>query len=93
VNQPCPVPGDVFVDVRICSVDLPGHAPFEQKDICNSILTVCVYREGLQQDGLPFVLGEKNEWLREIAKVDCATPFTATDEILAMIPSGLEDVA
>jgi Uncharacterized protein conserved in bacteria len=49
-----------------------GHLPLERKDICDSILQG--YREGLYEDGSPFVLGEKNEWLREIAESELRDP-------------------
>jgi len=42
-----------------------GHLPLKRKDICDSILEG--YREGLRSEGLPFVLEEKNDWLRQIA--------------------------
>src|SRR6201981_2277420 len=38
------------------------HLPLKQPEICDSILEG--YRAGLRDGGLPFVLGEKNEWLR-----------------------------
>jgi len=49
-----------------------GHLPLKQKDICDSILDG--YREGLRHGGLPFVLGENNEWLRQIAESDLRDP-------------------
>jgi len=49
-----------------------GHLPLERKDICDAILDG--YREGLQQEGLPFVLGERNEWLRDIAESELRDP-------------------
>jgi Uncharacterized protein conserved in bacteria (DUF2252) len=49
-----------------------GHLPLERKDICDAILEG--YRQGLQEDGLPFVLGEKNEWLRQIAESELRDP-------------------
>src|ERR1700761_3889510 len=39
-----------------------GHLDLKQNDICDSILEG--YRESLREEGLPFVLGENNEWLR-----------------------------
>jgi hypothetical protein len=43
-----------------------GHLPLKQKSICDTILEG--YREALRLGGLPFVLGEKNDWLRQIAE-------------------------
>jgi Uncharacterized protein conserved in bacteria (DUF2252) len=50
-----------------------GHLPLKRKDICDSILDG--YREGLQAQGLPFVLGENNEWLRQIAESKLRDPI------------------
>src|SRR6267154_1520802 len=49
-----------------------GHLPLKQKDICGSILEG--YGEGLLKGGLPFVLGENHEWLRQIAESDLRDP-------------------
>jgi hypothetical protein len=49
-----------------------GHLALKEKDICDSILEG--YRESLQKGGLPFVLGENNEWLRQIAESDLRDP-------------------
>jgi hypothetical protein len=49
-----------------------GHLPLKQREICDSILEG--YREGLRQGGMPFVLGENNEWLRQIAESDLRDP-------------------
>jgi uncharacterized protein DUF2252 len=49
-----------------------GHLPLKQKDICGSVLEG--YREGLREGGLPFVLGENHEWLRQIAESDLRDP-------------------
>jgi len=49
-----------------------GHLPLKQKDICDSILEG--YREGLRLGGMPFVLGENNEWLRQIAESELRDP-------------------
>ena len=48
------------------------HLPLKQPDICDSILEG--YRAGLRDGGLPFVLGEKNEWLRQIAESELRDP-------------------
>jgi hypothetical protein len=49
-----------------------GHLPLKQKDLCSAIIDG--YREGLRAEGLPFVLGEKNEWLRQIAESELRDP-------------------
>ncbi|HYM78419.1 MAG TPA: DUF2252 family protein [Candidatus Dormibacteraeota bacterium] len=49
-----------------------GHLPLKGKDICNTILEG--YQEALRAGGLPFVLGEKNDWLRRIAESDLRDP-------------------
>jgi hypothetical protein len=50
-----------------------GHLPLKRKDICDAILEG--YREGLDSRGLPFVLGEKHEWLRRIAESKLRDPI------------------
>jgi hypothetical protein len=50
-----------------------GHLPLKGKDICDSILEG--YREALRAGGLPFVLGESNEWLRQIAESELRDPI------------------
>jgi uncharacterized protein (DUF2252 family) len=50
-----------------------GHLPLKRKDICDAILEG--YREGLESRGLPFVLGEKHEWLRRIAESKLRDPI------------------
>ncbi|HEY3973064.1 MAG TPA: DUF2252 family protein [Candidatus Sulfotelmatobacter sp.] len=49
-----------------------GHLPLTQKDICGSILEG--YRDGMRDGGLPFVLGENHEWLRQIAESELRDP-------------------
>ncbi|HEV3511524.1 MAG TPA: DUF2252 family protein, partial [Candidatus Sulfotelmatobacter sp.] len=49
-----------------------GHLPVNRKDICAAILDG--YAESLRAEGLPFVLGEKNEWLRLIAESELRDP-------------------
>jgi hypothetical protein len=49
-----------------------GHLPLERKDICDSILGG--YHECLHQQGLPFVLGENHDWLRQIAESELRDP-------------------
>lgn len=50
-----------------------GHLPLKHKDICDCILDG--YREGMRDEGMPFVLGEKNEWLRLIAESELRDPI------------------
>jgi len=50
-----------------------GRLPLERKDICDSILDG--YRESLRHQGLPFVLGENNDWLRRIAESELRDPI------------------
>lgn len=49
-----------------------GHLPLKKEDICDAILDG--YRDGLRQHGLPFVLGEDNQWLRKIAESELRDP-------------------
>lgn len=49
-----------------------GHLPLKEKEICDSILEG--YRESLRLGGKPFVLGENNDWLRQIAENDLRNP-------------------
>lgn len=49
-----------------------GHLPLKHKGICDSILEG--YRESLRAGGMPFVLGEKNDWLRQIAESELRDP-------------------
>lgn len=49
-----------------------GHLPLHHKDICDSILEG--YREGLRTEGSPFVLEEKNDWLRKVAVSELRDP-------------------
>ena len=49
-----------------------GHLPLERKDICDAILEG--YREAMQDGGMPFVLGEKHAWLRQIAESELRDP-------------------
>ena len=48
------------------------HLPLKQPDICDAILEG--YLAGLRAHGLPYVLGEKNEWLRDIAESELRDP-------------------
>jgi hypothetical protein len=66
-----------------------GHLPLERKDICDAILEG--YREGLRNKGLPFVLGERNDWLRQIAESKLRDPvhFWAKMDALTTVNSNV----
>src|SRR6201987_5513538 len=49
-----------------------GHLPLKHKDICDSVVEG--YRAGLREEGLPFVLEEKNDWLRQAAVSELRDP-------------------
>ena len=49
-----------------------GHLPLNRKGICQTLLEG--YTDGLRAQGLPFVLGERNEWLRRIAESELRDP-------------------
>lgn len=49
-----------------------GHIQLKHKDICTAILDG--YRNGLCAEGIPFVLGERHEWLRKIAESELREP-------------------
>ena len=49
-----------------------GHLALKGTEICGAILQG--YLEGLKHGGRPFVLGEQNEWLRQIAESDLRDP-------------------
>lgn len=66
-----------------------GPLPIRHKDICDSILDG--YREGLRAEGMPFVLGEKNEWLRLIAESELRDPIHFWAKLDAL-PTVREDV-
>jgi hypothetical protein len=48
------------------------HIQLKGKDICTAILDG--YRDNLQKDGKPFVLGEHHAWLRKIAENELRDP-------------------
>ena len=66
-----------------------GHLPLKQKDICDAILEG--YREALLHGGLPFVLGENNDWLRQIAENELRDPVRFWAKIDAL-PTVRHDV-
>ena len=49
-----------------------GHLQLKGKDIGDAILEG--YRDGLREQGRPFVLGEHQSWLRQIAESDLRDP-------------------
>jgi hypothetical protein len=49
-----------------------GGLPLKREDICDTLLDG--YRESLQAKGLAFVLGEKHQWLRQIAEGELRDP-------------------
>lgn len=49
-----------------------GHLPLEPNDICDAILEG--YGQSMREGGRPFVLGEKQEWLRRIAESELRDP-------------------
>lgn len=49
-----------------------GHLPLEQGDICDAILEG--YNHGMREGGVPFVLEEKEQWLRKIAESELRDP-------------------
>jgi uncharacterized protein (DUF2252 family) len=49
-----------------------GHLALKRNDICDAILEG--YVQALQRGGMPFVLEEQNDWLREIALNDLRDP-------------------
>ncbi len=62
-----------------------GHLPLEREEACQAILDG--YREGLQQRGRPFVLGENHDWLRQIAESELRDPvrfWTKMDSLPAV---------
>lgn len=66
-----------------------GHLPLKHKDICDSILEG--YRDGIRQQGLPFVLGETNKWLRLIAESELRDPVRFWEKMDAL-PTVKNDV-
>src|ERR1700722_6911349 len=58
------------VSAHLAAAD--GHLPLKHKDICDSLLDG--YRESLRCGGMPFVLGENHDWLRQIAEGELRDP-------------------
>jgi hypothetical protein len=65
------------------------HLPLKPKDICDTILDG--YRDSLKQQGLPFVLGERHQWLRQIAESELRDPVHFWERIDAL-PTVKNDV-
>ncbi|HXJ87393.1 MAG TPA: DUF2252 family protein [Candidatus Binatia bacterium] len=66
-----------------------GHLSLKKNDICDAILEG--YLQTMQQGGLPFVLEEQNEWLREIALTDLRDPVRFWKKMEAL-PTASRDV-
>jgi hypothetical protein len=66
-----------------------GHLALKEKDICDSILEG--YRESFRCGGLPFVLGEHHEGLRQLAESDLRDPVHFWAKMDAL-PSVKEEV-
>ena len=49
-----------------------GRLPLKREDICSHLIEG--YRDGIRDKGLPFVLGEKHQWLRRIAEGELRDP-------------------
>lgn len=49
-----------------------GHLPFEPRDLCDAMLDG--YQNGLRNEGEPFVLGERHQWLRIMAESELRDP-------------------
>lgn len=49
-----------------------GKLPLDREDICTTILEG--YRESMLAKGMPFVLGEKHQWLRLVAQSELRDP-------------------
>jgi hypothetical protein len=49
-----------------------GHLPLKREDICDAMLDG--YHEALQEKGCAFVLGEKHQWLRQLAEGELRDP-------------------
>ncbi len=50
-----------------------GHLPLQHHETCDALLAG--YREGMHHEGEPFVLGAKNDWLRQIAESKLRDPI------------------
>jgi len=89
--------------VRLCtSAHLAagaGHISLSHKDICDGVLES--YTAALKEEGQPFVLGERHEWLRDIAEGElrdpvrfwkkmCALPTVNTADVPASAVDALE---
>ncbi|HEY1676355.1 MAG TPA: DUF2252 family protein [Candidatus Sulfotelmatobacter sp.] len=61
-----------------------GHLPLKPRDICDAILEG--YAESLRRNGSPFVLEDKNDWLRKIAINELREPGPFWEK-MASIPT------
>lgn len=68
---------------------LAGHLPLKHKDICDAVVEG--YREGMRAEGPPYVLGENNRWLRQIAESELRDPVHFWAKMDAL-PSFKQDV-
>jgi Uncharacterized protein conserved in bacteria (DUF2252) len=59
-----------------------GHLSLKHKDICDAVLEG--YRESLREKGRPFVLGEQNKWLRQIAEGELRDPVRFWEKMNAL---------
>jgi len=59
-----------------------GSLLLTKKEICDSILEG--YRAGLRAGGLPFVLGENHDWLRQIAESELRDPVHFWAKMVAL---------
>ena len=62
-----------------------GHLSLNKKDICDAILEG--YLQAMQQGGIPFVLEEQHDWLREIALTDLRNPVRFWKKMEALPPA------
>lgn len=59
-----------------------GRLPLKREDICSHLLEG--YRDGIRDKGLPFILGEKHQWLRHIAEGELRDPVRFWQRIDAL---------
>lgn len=61
-----------------------NHLTLRRKDACDALLEG--YRDSLKQGGRPFVLGEHNQWLRNIAENELRDPVHFWQKMDALKP-------
>ena len=59
-----------------------GHLSLKHKDICDALVEG--YGEGMREKGHPFVLGEQNKWLRQIAESELRDPVRFWEKMNAL---------